>query len=292
MMNYPKLLPTQDQDAQDLGIWPQEEIDLPWPHIDASHTQTTVLTQRPRTSWPEEVLEGPASGFHLQPPDPSSVYSSHISSPLSNASGHPSEMVLLTSALQVPDPLSNYAQGSFPEEDLMFCDYQDLSGTSAQDGPEREYSQFLPIIYNLQDSSSNAPWNSVDMSRSLHSMPEDFTPAGWPIPLNEQLSNNMSQTTNNFPFNSQPIPQGVADQFRPISEGAVPMTLKDRKWEHMIVSDGSIQQLDNQPTFKSCKKKKGRRKGALSADTARKAREVRHNRACWRCWLLHTSVSK
>jgi hypothetical protein len=201
-------------------------------------------------------------------------------------------MVLLTSALELPDAFQNYAQGFSLDEDLVFREYQDLSGTQAQDGSETESSQFLPLIYNLQNSSSNAPYYSVNTSSSFQTIPEEFTPKDWPTTLNEQLPNNVSQTTDKFPSISQPIPNGAADPFRPMSKGATPATVKDRKWEHTIVSGGSIQQLNNPTMFKSCKKKKGRRKGALPADTARKAKEVRHNRACWRCWLLHLSVSK
>ena len=120
----------------------------------------------------------------------------------------------------------------------------------------------------------------------------DFRLEAWLTPLNEQLPNNVSQTTGKYPSNSQLIPQGRADQFRPMPKGAPSATLKDSKWEHTVVSDGSTQQLNNPTTFKSCKQKKGRQKGALPVNAVRKAREVRHNRACWQCWLLHLSVSK
>jgi hypothetical protein len=290
MTNYPGTLLTHGQDVHYPGVW-QHQDDLPWSPVDASHSHTTVLTQRLRTSpWPEDLVEGHAGGLPVQHLNPSSVYPSQISSPLSNASWHPSEMVLLTSTMQLPDPFLNHAQESFQGEDLMFREHQDLSGTLVQNGPERENCQFLPLIYNMQNPSPSDSWNSVDVSRSIHFMPEEFTLTDWPTLLNEQLSNNVSETTSNFPPTS-PVPQGVDGLFRPMSKGVVPTTLKDRKWEHTIVSDGSIQQLGNQTTFK-CSKKKGRRIGALSEDTARKAREVRHNRACWRCWHLHLSVSK
>ena len=193
MMNYPELVPTQGQNAQYPGIWPQQDVDLPWSHIDVSHSQATLLTQRPRTSWPEEVLESPTGDFLVQQPNPSSIYPSHISSPLSHASWHPSEMVLLTSTLQLPDAFPNYAQESSTDEDLVFREYQDLPGTQAQDGPERKNSQFLPLIYSLRNSSSNSPWNSFHMPRPFHTIPEDFTLTDWPTPLNEQLPNNVSQ---------------------------------------------------------------------------------------------------
>ena len=148
-MNYQEPVPTQGQNARDLGNWPQREIDLPWPYIDASHYQTAVLTQQPCTSWPEEVLEGPASLYLMQYQNLSD-YPSHISSPLYNASWHPSEMVIQTSTLQLPNTILDHAQGSYIDEDLIFHEYQDLSGTHAQDGSERESTQFLPLMYNFR----------------------------------------------------------------------------------------------------------------------------------------------
>jgi hypothetical protein len=292
MMNYHEPLLTQGQDGQYPGIWPQQEIDLPWSHINTSYSHAAILSQQPRTPWSDEVLEDPASTFLGQQPNSSSIYPYHMSSPLSNGSWHPREMVLLTSKLQLPDTFPGYAQGSVLDEDGVFCEHQGLTGVPVQDGSERENSQFQPLLYNMQSSASNTPWASVDMSRSFQSAGEDFTLTNWPAPLNEKLAENVSQIINSFPSNSQPVPQGVAVQFRSMAQEATRATLKDRKWEHMIVSDGSVQQLPNQSMFKSAKKKKGRRKGALPADAARKAREVRHNRACWRCWLLHLSVSK
>lgn len=270
----------------------RQEIDPPWSHVHASHNHTAVLTQRPRTAWPEEMLDGSSDSLLVQQMNSVAAYPSQISSPLSNASWHPNEMTLLTSPLQLSDSSLTYAQEPLPSRNVTFQENQDLSGTQAQVGPERESSLFLPLSYNLQNSVFDVPWTSVDTSRSFRSIPENSILTDWPTPLTEPLSHNIFQTANdNAPY-LQPTNRGLNGLSQPTSEGRASKTSGDRKWEHTIISGGSLQQLGNQNALKNSNKKTGRRNGPLGADAARKAGEVRHNGACWRCWHLHISVRK
>lgn len=281
MIGGPATLATQDQSGHRRGLW-QDQDDPPWSPINASYSQTTVLTQRPRLfPWPKEALYGPAGAPAVQHPNASSEYPSQISSPLSNASWPPGERVLFSSPLQWPDIPPTHAEEYVLDNDFMHLENYSLSGIQTQEPTDGENSQLQPLISNRQSPSFSQPWAHGDSCRSLPLMPKDSA-VDWSPPPNPQVANAISQRTNEFSLNSHPniLEQNTQLIFKP--EVMMPTASSDPEW---------VQEVGGQTMSKGNKRKKGRRTGPLAEETARKAAQVRNVRACWRCWSLHIPVS-
>lgn len=290
MTNYSETILTPDQSDQHPASW--LELDMPWSAMDMSNNQSFDLAQRPRTLiWSEGIIDGPAPGFQMQRLNSSSLYPSHISSPLSNPSCSSSEIAPLNSGFRWPeqwhDIVPNYA---FLGEPAIFSEDQNLADLQVQCQPEIGNSQFLPSTVNGQYHISNESGSPVPMSNPVRFMSGDFTPADWPTQLNKELLIDVRRPVDNFQFNPQHTFQELDNQFRPNSDVVAPTTSNACKWEP-VVSVGSIHQLNSKAPSRSNKRKKGCRVGPLAADVAERAGKVRKVGACWRCWYYHITVS-
>jgi hypothetical protein len=291
MTNCRETLLTPDHSGQYSPAWEDWEGDPPWSPYDVSSGPPMMLTQRPRAiPGPEETLYVPDISFpvnHLSPPP---QYPSQISSPLSIASGPANEMPPLNSAPHWPMTLQNYTEGGFSDTNIPFYDNQNSTHTKVVLQTNGDGGQPQPFIFTGPPSPYNAPLSPMAVSRSPHVMSGDLTLPDWPLPVNEELSNDVGRPMNYSLFNSQRTLQDQGNQFGPNSEPEDPKTSIDPKWDHTILSKGTMRRIHGQTPSKEEERKKGRRTGPLSADKAKKVGEVRHNRACWRCWYYKTTV--